>query len=101
MTGRESDHKIGRSGIVDFEKDLRSKSIRNEIKSERATRRESNVRISPTCRAADPAIETLGAGAHAQPRPGGRFGAGHSEPRDYQGTILATRHQSWVWSISD
>ena len=56
-----------------------------------------SVRISPAHRTADPAIETLCAGAHAKPRTGRRSGAGHAEPRASQGTILATRHQSWAW----
>src|ERR1700730_6177990 len=47
-----------------------------------------SVRISPAHRTADPAIETLCAGAHAQPRTGRRSGAGHAGPRSDQGTIL-------------
>jgi hypothetical protein len=50
--------------------------------------------VATTHRIADPATETLCAGAHAQPRTGRRSGAGHAGPRSDQGTILATLHQS-------
>src|SRR6516225_11143152 len=56
-----------------------------------------NVWISPTHRTADPATETLCAGAHAQRRPGRRSRARHVESRAYQRTIVATRRRSQAW----